>query len=157
QDRIAALPGVKAISVTRFEPITGGSGVNLTFQIPREGLEPITARNTWVNDVGPGYFATLAVPVIAGREFNRQDSDTKRRVAIVNQAFAQRYFGNASPVGKTIRNGDTQVEIIGLVANAKYSEIRGEMEPTVYYNMFDRFALPLQLLIRTERRPEVII
>jgi putative ABC transport system permease protein len=156
-EKIGALPGVKAVSVTRFEPITGGSGVNLSFAIPREGTDPTLARNTWVNYVGPGYFATLGVPVIAGREFNRQDSNSTARVAIVNQAFAQRYFGNASPVGKTMRARDRQIEIIGLVANAKYSEIRGEMEQTVYYDMFQQFAMPLQLLIRTERQPETVL
>jgi predicted permease len=156
QERIEALPGVKSASVTRFEPITGGSGVNLSFLIPRDGADPITARNVWVNAVGTGYFTTLRIPVIAGREFNRQDSNATARVAIVNQAFSQRYFGNASPVGKTMTAGDAQIEIVGLVGNAKYSEIRGEMEPTVYYDIFQQFGMPLQLLIRNTQRETLL-
>jgi predicted permease len=157
QEKIEGLPGVRAAAVTRFEPISGGSGVNLSFVIPREGAEPISARNIWVNYVGIGYFATLGVPIIGGREFNHQDSNSTARVAIVNQTFAQRYLGNASPVGKTIMARGTTIEIIGLVANAKYAEIRGEMEPTVYYDIYKQFALPLQLLIRTERQPEALL
>jgi hypothetical protein len=70
--------------------------------------------------------------------------------------FAQRYFGNASPIGKTITLRNTAMEIIGLVGNSKYSEIRETVEPTVYRHVFQQFDVPLQLLVRTERGAETV-
>lgn len=152
-ERIETLPGVKVASLTRFEPISGGSGINNDFVINREGARPILARNVWVNNVGPKYFEALGVPVIAGREFGPQDSIPTARVVIVNQAFSQQYFGTASPIGKTITGRGMPMEIIGLVGNAKYTDIRQAMEPTVYTDVFQRFGAPMQFLIRTERDP----
>jgi predicted permease len=147
---------VKSASLTRFAPISGGSGTNLDIVISREGASPIIARNTWVNNVGPKYFATMGIPVLSGREFAGQDSDYASPVAIVNQAFAQRYFGNASPIGKTINLRGAAVEIVGVVGNAKYSEIRETIEPTVYRHVFQQFGEPIQVLIRTELKPESV-
>jgi predicted permease len=152
-ERIEALPGVRTASLTRFSPISGGSGINLSFRVDRDGASAVMARSVWVNNVGSKYFATLGIPVIAGREFGRQDSATALPVVIVNQAFAHRYFGYASPVGKTIFQRDMPMEIIGLVGNAKYSEIRETVEPTVYRHIFQQFGVPVQLLIRTDQDP----
>jgi putative ABC transport system permease protein len=155
-DQIQALPGVRSAAVTRFQPISNGSGINLAFTINRAGMESALARDIWVNSVGPNYFATLRIPLVAGREFTAQDSNSPTRVVIVNQAFAERYFGKVSPIGKTIATRGMPMEIVGLVRNAKYSELRGEMEPTVYQDVFQQFSMPLQFLIRTERDPKAI-
>jgi predicted permease len=156
-ERIESLPGVKTASLTRFAPISGGSGTNLDFVIGRQGAEPRIDRGVWVNNVGPKYFATLRIPIIAGREFGPQDSAKASRVVIVNQSFAERNFGSVSPIGKIISTQRSEpLEIIGLVGNAKYSEIRAGIEPTVYNNLFQQFGAPLQFVIRTEREPEAI-
>jgi predicted permease len=156
-ERIQALPGVRTASLARFPPITGGAGVNLDIVINRDGSDPTIARDVWVNYVGAKYFATMKVPVIAGREFTLQDSAATQNLVIVNQTFAQRYFGTASPLGRTIIQRGTPMEIIGLVGSAKYGELRGEMEPTVYFDVFRRWGAPMQFFIRSERRPETVV
>jgi len=152
-ETIKALPGVKTASLTRYEPISGGSGINLSFNIPRAGSQPVAARNIWVNNVGPDYFATLGIPMIAGREFGPHDGASPSPVIIVNQAFAERYFGKVSPVGKFITTRGVAMEIIGVSGNAKYTDIRQALEPTVYRYLLQQFGMPLQFLVRTERDP----
>jgi predicted permease len=155
-EKVEALPGVKAVSMTRFAPISGGSGTNLDFRVNRHGTDPILARGVWVNSVGPRYFETLRVPVIAGREFNDRDNAESPPVVILNQTFAARYFGKASPIGQIIQLRDMPMEVIGTVQDSKYSEIRETVEPTVYRPAYQQFGVPVQLLIRTERNPESI-
>jgi len=155
-ERVQSLPGVKDASMTRFAPISGGSGTNLSFRVNRDGASPILAREVWVNNVGPRYFATLGVPVISGREFNDRDTASSAPVVILNQTFAERYFGKGSPIGKIIHLQDTPMEVVGLVRDSKYSEIRETVEPTVYRAIYQQFNVPVQLLIRTERSPETI-
>jgi predicted permease len=155
-ERVEALPGVRAASMTRFQPISGGSGINLSFRVDQDGAETIVARGVWVNNIGPRYFATLGVPIISGREFNDRDSGSASAVAILNQTFAERYFGKASPIGKIIHLPDAAMEVVGVVRDSKYSEIRETVEPAVYRPIYQQFNVPVQLLIRTERSPETI-
>ena len=155
-ERVGSLPGVKAVSMTRFAPISGGSGTNLDFRVNRVAGDPILARGVWVNNIGPRYFATLGVPLIAGREFNDGDSASSPGVVILNQTFAERYFGYTSPIGKIIHLRDTPMEVVGIVRDSKYSQIRETVEPSVYRPIYQQFGVPVQLLIRTERSPESI-
>jgi predicted permease len=155
-ERVGSFPGVKSVSMTRFAPISGGSGTNLDFRVHRDGAATVLARGVWVNSVGPRYFATLGVPIISGREFNDRDSASSTPVVILNQTFAERYFGNVSPIGKIIHLRDAPMEIVGLVRDSKYSEIRETVEPAVYRPIYQQFGVPVQLLIRTERSPETI-
>jgi putative ABC transport system permease protein len=153
-ERLEGLPGIKTASLVRFAPITGGSGINISFGINRERADPMIARSVWVNHVGTKYFKTLSTPVIAGREFGPEDSNSTHRVVVVNQAFARRYFGQTAPVGKTILQNRVPMEIIGVVGDAKYADIRENMQPTVYYDVFQEFGTPMQFVIRTERAPK---
>jgi predicted lysophospholipase L1 biosynthesis ABC-type transport system permease subunit len=75
---------------------------------------------------------------------------------ILNQTFAERYFGKASPIGKIIHLQDTPMEVVGVVRDSKYSQIRETVQPTVYRPIYQQFNTPVQLVIRTERSPETI-
>jgi predicted permease len=155
-DRLEALPGVRTATLTRYAPISGGSGSNRDFVINDDGGGSMTARSAWVNFVGAKYFETLNIPVIAGREFDRQASTPAQQAVIVNQAFARRYFGNTPPIGKTVTQRGTALEIVGVVSDAKYSDIREVNAPTVYYDLLQNWGVPMQFLIRTERDPQTI-
>jgi len=156
-EKLEALPGIRTASLARFAPISGGSGINLSFGIDREAGGPIVARNVFVNIVGTKYFALLGIPVIAGREFVPQDTTSPRRVVVVNQAFVRRYFGQTTPIGRTITQQNTPMEIVGVVGDAKYSEIRESVQPTVYYDVFQQFGTPMQFLIRTDGDPRISV
>jgi putative ABC transport system permease protein len=161
-ERFENLPGVKTASLDMFPPVSGGSGINFDFVINREGGVSTQARNVYVNIVSRNYFATLSTPVVAGRDFSSQKSGPASRTAIVNQTFARRYFGNVTPIGKTLMSRGAPLEIIGVAGDTKYEDVRQAMQPTVYFDAFEQGVLPpdapvtTQYLIRTELDPTSI-
>jgi hypothetical protein len=117
-----------------------------------------------LNNVTPGYFETMGMHLLAGREFNWFDRDqTKPRKVIVNQMFAKRYFPGSNPIGGRfgyagpggIARADN--EIIGVVSDAKYRSLREPIPPTVYNPVVDGFDYGFILHVRTAQRPEAVV
>jgi predicted permease len=127
-----------------------------------EGFErgPEIDSNARLNEVGPGYFRTLDIPILAGREFTAQDDDGTLNVAIVNQAFAEKFNLGREAVGKWMGPGgdslDTQ--IIGLVQDAKYSEVKGEVPPLFFtpYRQDENLGF-INFYVRTSLTPEQLL
>jgi predicted lysophospholipase L1 biosynthesis ABC-type transport system permease subunit len=108
--------------------MSGSSSVNY---ISISGGAPSPDR-AWFLDVSPGWLETMKIPLIDGRDFRPEDAYP--RVAIVNQAFAKRYFADQNPLGKSFANGDgnARLEIVGVAADARYTDMRGSITPTAY-------------------------
>jgi putative ABC transport system permease protein len=88
------------------------------------------------NTVGPNHFATLKIPLLAGREFNEGDDRTGApKVVIINQAFAKRFFPGGDPLGKRIvrGSGDARYEVVGVVGDVKYSGLASEAGSQLYF------------------------
>jgi predicted permease len=134
EEELSALPGVTAVSAA-LVPILAGS--NWGTDVNVQGFEggPDVDDNSRFNRVGPGYFRTLGMPLIAGREFTTADRLEAPRVAVVNQTFAKK-FGLDGPdaVGKFMGTSDDElnIEIVGLVRDAKYSEVKQEVPPLFF-------------------------
>jgi putative ABC transport system permease protein len=133
-DRIRAIPGVEAASDVRYLPM-GGSGVSNVFW--PEGSEKGKGFNVGVDGVGGGYFQTLAIPLVAGRDFDRRDTPGSLPVAIVSRAFA-RQLGLANPLGvrlwREATPSDTEkgFEIVGVVGDTRYRDLHKGNVPMVY-------------------------
>ncbi|HEX7047109.1 MAG TPA: ADOP family duplicated permease, partial [Gammaproteobacteria bacterium] len=134
EDELAALPGVVSVASSMVPVISGDSwGGNVSVQ----GFEaaPDADTNVQYNKVSPHFFQTLQIPLLSGRDFSDADSAGRPEVAIVNQAFAEKFnLGNDVP-GKRMAfgaGGELDIEIIGLVADAKYSEVKEEIPPQVF-------------------------
>jgi predicted permease len=132
QRRIAALPGIQdatTAEVAIFEELTITGQVTLPGKPPSEKYE-IFYR------ISPGYFATLRTPLLSGRDFEPRDRHARGTgqpvPAIVNQAFAERYFGGENPLGKTFQRAPVNHRIVGVAANAHYASLREGAEPIVY-------------------------
>ncbi|HVQ38413.1 MAG TPA: ADOP family duplicated permease, partial [Pyrinomonadaceae bacterium] len=121
---LRALPGVQAASLSSDSPISGGwdqLGLVIEGYQPREG-ERVNAQNSLVS---PDYFRSLDIPLVAGRDFNDQDSANAPMVAIINEKMAHHFFGDANPIGKRIGTGDqADTVIIGIVKDAQYLSLR---------------------------------
>jgi putative ABC transport system permease protein len=137
-DRVRAVPGVAAAAITTVVPVSGNAwGNDVTVQRP-SGPETHLALFTRVSS---GYFRTFRTPILAGRDFDERDTPTSPRVAIVNQTFVQRFFGNASPLGQrfqveaTATQPATDYDIIGVAADSKYLSLRDDIEPAAYFPM----------------------
>ena len=133
--KLAAIPGVERAAVART-PLISGSVSMHTF-VPEGTARKKDGENPSVlmNDVGRDFFAMFEIPIVAGRGFDATDTETSRKVAVVNEALAKKYFPNENPIGQTFEDGfhsPTQIEIVGVCANAKYDRVRKDPEPTFY-------------------------
>ncbi len=134
RESAGAVPGVERASYAAIVPVTG-SGSMRELEVP--GAPPLSGNDRWVyvNFVSPEWFATFGTPVLAGRDFTARDRTGAPAVVIVNQTFARRMLGNRSPLGMSIRFVDgeeVQADIVGLVRDAIYSDLRETVPPTVY-------------------------
>ena len=132
--RVSLLPGVRSVTVAGLRPGTGWSDNNsLTIDghfYPWDNGKNMLRSNT----VGPKFFATLGIPMLAGRDFTDADHDGTLGVAIVNQTLANRYLKGASPIGHTLGQGKGLVTIIGLVRDSKYTTTDEESMPMAWYS-----------------------
>jgi predicted permease len=135
EDELSALPGVKNVTSSTV-PLLSGS--NWGSDVAVEGFKagPDTDTNSRYNEIGPNYFATLGIPILAGRDFSRSDALGAPKVAIVNEAFAKKFNLGRDAVGKRMGNqggtGALSMEIVGLVKNAKYSQVKQEIPPLFF-------------------------
>ena len=134
QREIAAVPGVRAVSMSELGLLTGNSW-SMTVRVDGYQSQEGENMNPNVDGVGPGFFSTIGVPLIAGREFTEKDTAGAPRVAIVNETMARRYWGEAGPVGRRIgfgRDSDAQIEIVGVVRDIRSQQLREEAPRFVY-------------------------
>jgi predicted permease len=162
EDELAAVPGVTSV-VAAIVPII--SGDNWGNSLAVEGFEagPDTNTNASFNGVGPGYFRTMSIPLIAGREFTRADAFGAPKVGIVNQAFAKKFNLGDNPVGKHFGTGGgpgtkMDIEIVGMVQDAKYSDVKQVPPPQYFlpYRQEDRLGYAY-FYLRTATPPEQML
>jgi putative ABC transport system permease protein len=134
-DRLRAIPGVTAVGDTGMVPLSGGSTSNAVWM---DGTPPSQARDCLRSHVGPGYFEVLATKLLAGRAIDDRDTATSAKVAVVNEAFARTLLGGQNPVGKrlwveaTPFEPSAEYEIVGMVRNTKYEDLREDFQPIVF-------------------------
>ena len=124
-----------------------------------EGFEagPDTNTNASFNGVGPGYFKTMGIPLMMGREFTRADAFGTPKVAIVNQAFVKKFNLGDNPLGKRFGLGGAQdakldIEIVGVVQDAKYSDVKHAAPPQYFLPYRQEERLGYAILLRAHRR-----
>ncbi len=158
EDELAALPGITGVTSSTVPLLSGSNWGN---DVAVEGFTngPDIDDNSRFNEVGPGYFSTLGIPLIAGRDFTRGDALTAPQVAIVNEAFAKKFNLGRDAVGKRMSNkgGGTPLtmEIVGMVKNAKYSDVKREIPPIFFipYRQ-DETIGAISFYVRTGADPE---
>ena len=129
--KCAPVPGVTNAATTTMVPLNGGSWGHGVDVGPIEG----NSHFTWVS---PSYFQTMQIPVLSGRGFNDNDTQSSPRVAIVNQTFVRTFLGGQNPLGKTVRSHaeprypSTLFEIVGVIPDTKYNDLRGDPEAIVF-------------------------
>ncbi|HVB38684.1 MAG TPA: ABC transporter permease [Vicinamibacterales bacterium] len=155
QDQLAALPGVTGVSDSMV-PLLAGDNWGSDVSVEGYQAGPDTNMNSRYNELGPGYFRTLGIPVIAGREFTRADALQAQKVAIVNEAFAKKFNIWPDAVGKHIGKRDQAPDtlIVGLVQNAKYSDVKDKVPPVFFRPyMQDDHVGSMYFFVRTAMDP----
>jgi predicted permease len=133
EQELGGIPGATGVAMARVALLAGNnSGTNVSVEGFTSGPDTDTDSN--YNEINPGYFRTLGVPLIAGREFTAADSETAAKVVIVNEAFAKKFNLGRDAIGKHMARGKGKLdmEIVGLVQNAKYSEVKQAVPPLFF-------------------------
>jgi predicted permease len=134
EQELAGVPGVTGVASARVALLAGNNWGN---DVSVEGFErgPDTDAGSRYNEVNPGYFRTLGVPLMAGREFTPADVEKAPKVAIVNEAFAKKFNLGRDAVGKRMAQGDKpplDIEIVAVAQNAKYSDVKDDVPPLFF-------------------------
>jgi predicted permease len=158
--RLGTLPGVSSVSFSQASPLAGNDS---TTTISEFGSTPTVHESSHAhrNIVSPGFFRTLGIRLVAGRDFTERDRENAPKTAIVNETFARQFFGSRTPLGKTLGYGAGQssgpVTIVGLAADSKYNDPREQHIPMVFlpYRQFPSIA-GMTFELRTASEPSAL-
>jgi putative ABC transport system permease protein len=156
-ERIETLPGVKAAGAVSFLPFTGlGAATSFTIEgRPEPG--PGQKLVTEVRVADENYFRAMTIPTISGRTFNPEEETEKRRVVVINETLARKYFSGEDPIGKrlTVNMTDSPVptEIIGVVGDVKHMSLDSETKPMVYWPHPELAYSGMTIVVRTANDP----
>jgi macrolide transport system ATP-binding/permease protein len=148
-DRIQSLPGVESVALARVLPFSYQPFSSATIAV--EGYVPALDEipTAEYNEVSPGYFATMGIPLASGRDFTRNDNENAPRVAIVNQKMVEEYWHGDDPVGNRFQVKGQWVQVVGLAKQAKYSSFGEAPKPFFYVPLRQDFSIGATLSIRT--------
>ncbi len=155
---VAALPGVESVAMTTRLPVAGGGSTTTVV----EGYEPRAGTGSvelqW-SQVSPGYFRTMGVPVVEGREYLPEDQVGDGRTVVVNEALA-RFWGDGSAIGRRIRpqsDPEGWIQVVGVVADTKIRSLSEPPTPMIYYVMGPNGSGAPYLVARTSNDPALVL
>ena len=134
ESELATLPGVSGVTTARIALLNGGGwGSDITV----EGVktDPAIDQGAMINQVGPQFFRTLGIPLRLGREFTAADREGTPGVAVVNEAFVKKFALGSDVIGRRAAlwgGKDLNLQIVGVVANAKYGSVKGDLQAVIY-------------------------
>ena len=150
-ERVRALPGVQSAALARVRPFSYTVYSSAPLEI--EGYQP--PRNEQIaadyNQVSEGYLATIGIPIVAGREFTRNDDENAPPVAIVNGTMAAKYWPGKDALGHRLKVKDKWMEIVGVAKNANYRTKLEQPTPFFYVPVRQNFFVQNGFLIRTDQ------
>jgi predicted permease len=160
EDKLAAVPGIDSATLSQA-PLIANIASNMRLIPDGQPQKENKKQSAYFNTVGQLFFSTFKIPIITGRGFDDTDTETSRKVAVVNQELVKRFFPNTNPIGKTFTGGhdDPQrFEIIGICKDAKYDNLRLSPPPT-FYNLYrqQEGVEFMTFAVHTRMSPEAII
>ena len=156
--RTRALPGVQSASLAMTVPLgdnVSGSDITIPGHVAQRGEQLQADRNA----VSLDYFKTMNIAFLQGRDFLDSDTEASPRVAVINQAMAQRFWPGLNPVGQNFkRNEDAQhpIQIVGVVRNSRHEDVYSPISPEFYIPISQDYTSAQTLQIRTSGQPETI-
>jgi predicted permease len=158
-DRLIAMPGVEMASVASAAPLSSSSAGSI-MTIEGRGEEKFSVSH---HSIGPDYFRLLRVPLVRGRFFTAEDREGAKRVAIINQTAADRFWPNEDPVGKRVRLSvgwepeNDHAEIVGIVGDVRYGRVEEAVGPDVYLSYLQPTEPSSLVLVRAANDPTRLI
>ena len=160
RERMEAVPGVTGVTYSDFVPLTS-PGTSPQDQLVIDGYVPAPSEQMLIHraTVPPGYFDFMGIRMVDGRDFTERDEAGAGAVMIVNETFAHHFFGEATPIGRTIHISGTNLTVVGEVKDSKYDTPMQEPIPYFYVPFQQVFApgLNFSILIKTTGDPMATI
>lgn len=155
-DRLQGVPGLESAAFARMTPL--GYRVYSSSMIAVDGYQtpPEEQPSVPYNEVGPGYLATMGIPLVAGREFTRADDENGTPVAVVNETMAAKYWHGRTPIGDRVQVKGRWLTVVGVAKDSKYQSMRESPLPFFYVPLKQNPSTMATLQIRTKRPPESI-
>jgi putative ABC transport system permease protein len=159
-DRVRLMPGVESVGIADSLPMQGADSAQLKIQVPNAA--PVEDE-IWFVSVGPEYFSTLKVPMLAGRTFREPDSQDGSPVAIINRTFAKHYFPGTNPIGyhvafvdsRSVSSGIAWREIVGVVSDFRQRNPEEDLRPLAYFPVAQTLPNPWSMAIRVRAAREM--
>lgn len=154
---IGPLPGVESFALGRTVPLgLGGffsTGATIAGYTPRQDEE----INIPYNVVGPGYFSTMKIGLVAGREFVSLDARESQRVVIINETMARRYWPGRDAIGGRVRLGEEDYQVVGIARDIKYRQVAEPPQPYMYLALDQRYVSSIVLHVRSAAAPGAML
>jgi putative ABC transport system permease protein len=160
-ERIRSLPAVRSAGIINFLPLYGGLGSATGFKLEgRPEPPPGQGPSCDVRAADAGYFQTMGIPLLRGRNFSELEQREPRHVILINDALARKYFATEDPIAKRLDVAMFEkpfwAEIVGVVGNVRYDSLIDESPPAVYFPHSDLAYSFMTLVIRTDGEPTAI-
>ena len=154
--RLDAIPGVSSVTFSSMSPMEGPGASSF---VSAED-DPERRTQVSINYIAPDYFKTYGTALLSGRDFSARDQ-AGSRVAIINEAVARDCFGKENPIGRhitlshiTLTKGEKSYQVVGVVGDAKYNDLKQPAPPTIYADLFQEGFIGSQVAIRTRTDPD---
>jgi predicted permease len=154
--QVESLPGIESACWANIVPITEDrmeETIEIEGYAQRDDETPLTS----IAVVGSRYFETMGIPLVLGRDFNRQDGESSAGVVVINQAFARRYWKDESPIGRRVKVMGKDFAVIGVARNSAYNEIRQKPTPLLYALLDQQMQLSQMTLIVRSIDPKTVL
>src|SRR5688572_249684 len=160
-ERVRQLPSVRSVGMVNFLPLYGGLGSNTGFKIEGRPMPPPgQGPGTDVRVADAGYFQSMGIPLLRGRNFSDAEQREPKRVILINEALARKHFPDEDPIGRRLDvamfENPMPAEIIGVVGNVRYDSLIDESPPAVYFPLPDLAYPFMSLVIRTDGDPAAL-
>jgi predicted permease len=159
-ERVRQLPGVQSASLGEAIPqFSGGAASRRVFPEGRELPQELRSLFVPFNGIWPGYFATVGIPLLKGRDFTEADREGSELVAIVNETTARMYWPGEDPVGKRFKHrlNPNFYTVVGVARDAKYGGIGSATPPHLYYPVLQYYTPAMTLAVRTSGDPQTVL
>lgn len=155
-ERLSANPGVRAVGFTDQLPLGIGSsdrGVEIPGYTPAKG----EGMSIYYASVSPGYFKTMGIPLLKGREFTPQDDSGSARALVVNQRFVDRFWPGQDAIGRTVKTARRDFTVVGVVPTGKYQRLGEDPTAHMWFAQAQVWDAGMAIVIRTTGDPEAFI
>ena len=154
---VATLPGVESATMAYAMPLDISAGSDMSIDI--DGYQPAAGEEVgaYYNRVGPRYFETMGIPIVAGRAIDEHDVNGRQLSVVVNETMARKYWGGTKAIGRVIRFGAGPAVIVGIARDGKYRQLTEDSKNYLYVPIAQFFRHDALLIVRTAGDPASVI